>query len=409
MKNHIYYRLEMKLASPLSVGDGKNESTDHDIVKNRNGTPFIPASSIAGVFRHTLDIDTKLQNEIFGNIYGENSHNSKVIFYNAELSKGSSTSVRDSVKLEKKVGVKGSKFDMEIIETGAELVTYLELPVCSESIVSSVEKMISELLAGNIRFGAKTSRGYGKILIISLKKKTFDLDDESELDAWLNFDVFNSEAWADEAEYSVSKTGLSYTKIVLNLTQKGAISIREYFTDAETNSPDYKHISLNDGTSVIPGTSWAGAFRDRYCEFAGSENAEKLFGYVRENNKTDVCRKSRIIFSESTVTDCIIKKITRNAIDRFSSAAKDAALYTEKTCYNGKTELEILLNNDVTDEEKNLLSAVILDLSNGFLSVGGLTSVGRGMFSVIGLTVNNEDRMNFLNPKDISQLLEVKS
>ena len=84
-------------------------------------------------------------------------------------------------------------------------------------------------------------------------------------------------------------------------------------------------------------------------------------------------------------------------------------MYTEKTCYNGKTELEILLNNDVTDEEKNLLSAVILDLSNGFLSVGGLTSVGRGMFSVIGLTVNNEDRMNFLNPKDISQLLEVKS
>ena len=112
MKRQVYYRIEMQLASPLSVGSGRNETTDHDIVRDKSGKPYIPASSIAGVFRHTLDDDISLQNSIFGMTTGNDSVSSKVIFYDGNLVSESIESVRDGVKLDKKVGVDGSKFDM---------------------------------------------------------------------------------------------------------------------------------------------------------------------------------------------------------------------------------------------------------------------------------------------------------
>ena len=76
--------------------------------------------------------------------------------------------------------------------------------------------------------------------------------------------------------------------------------------------------------------------------------------------------------------------ITRNAIDRFTNAALDRALYTEKTWYEGKTDLTITLGKKIAGDETfcSVLSAAIADLHEGYLSVGGLTAVGRGLFTI---------------------------
>ena len=54
----VYYQLNIRLASPLSVGSGESESTDHDVFVDGNGNPVIPATSIAGVLRAFFDDDT---------------------------------------------------------------------------------------------------------------------------------------------------------------------------------------------------------------------------------------------------------------------------------------------------------------------------------------------------------------
>ena len=51
--------------------------------------------------------------------------------------------------------------------------------------------------------------------------------------------------------------------------------------------------------------------------------------------------------------------------------------------------------------------AVIADLDNGFLSVGGLTSVGRGIFSVEKLCINGQDMTESFRNYDFDKLLEV--
>ena len=49
-----YYYIKFKLDSPLSVGSGEKEESDKDILVDSLGYPFIPASSLTGVYREVL-------------------------------------------------------------------------------------------------------------------------------------------------------------------------------------------------------------------------------------------------------------------------------------------------------------------------------------------------------------------
>ena len=98
-----------------------------------------------------------------------------------------------------------------------------------------------------------------------------------------------------------------------------------------------------------------------------------------------VTKKSRIIFSESKLSGGTFKLVTRNAIDRFTGATKSGALYTEKTYFDGETELKITFLTKPNDGVLTRISACLADLHNGFMAVGGLTSVGRGLFEIISI------------------------
>ena len=186
------------------------------------------------------------------------------------------------------------------------------------------------------------------------------------------------------------------------------LSIRAYSTDVGYNGeslPDFKQMTMRNGTPVIPGTSWAGAIRDRFKQLSDDKLTDGLFGFVCE--KSNETKPSRILFSESQITGASFKEMTRNSIDRFSGATKDTALYTERTCYGGRAQLTIMVRGALSDEERIVLSAVLLDLHNGYLSIGGLTSVGRGLFSIEHITVNSTDRTKLLTPEHLLDLLEV--
>lgn len=397
---HTYYQVILKLKTPLSVGSGANETSDSDVITRINGKPYIPATAISGVMGHWVN-EAERKN-IFGFIDGEESRQSRIIFYDADIISDSFITVRNSVALKNKVSVPGAKFDFQIIEPGAEFVTYIELTKENEALQPFVEELVSAISGSALRFGRKTSRGYGVAEVISLKKAEFDMSVSEEKKAWLDFDVTDMNSWNDISPEKIKETNEQVDIIKISLVQNGALSIREYTT--EENAPDYRHMSLHsDGTAVIPGTSWAGAFRQRFESLSGTELTEELFGYVRQ--KSSETRPSKIRFSESIISDNILKTISRTSIDRFSAGAKDKALYSEQTCYNGNTELVITIPSSADEITRTVLSAVILDLHNGFLAVGGLTSIGRGMFSIREITLNNESRLKYLNPDSVGVLL----
>ena len=307
--------------------------------------------------------------------------------YDALCTKGDKDYItnRDFVKLKDKVAVKGAKFDCQVVETGAEFVSYCELLDCSYETV--LEAAFAALNNGEIGLGAKTTRGFGRVNL-SVKKRVF-----KDVDNWLDFKMFEESEWASLQPLSLKNTFSDTAVIQIGLRSLGGLSIREYSTDIDM--PDYKTLSLKTRSNyspVIPGSSWAGAFRDRCAQILTGEEITDYFGEVNET--TAKSQKSQIRFSESIISGGTPKDVTRNSIDRFSGATKSGALYTERTYYYGETALEITVPYN-----ERLIAAVgvcLADLHNGFLTVGGLSSIGRGLFQITDITLSGKNLTDYI-------------
>lgn len=410
-----YYRMKLRLASPLAIGSGEDNNTDSDVILDSRGKPVIPATSIAGAVRSFLGVGYDSKSILFGYINGTDSSESKVKFYDAVLASDSFITVRDSVALENKVAQKTAKFDKEAVETDALFETLIELKNTTEDETNSILDAFSAIDSGLLRIGSKTTRGYGQFEIMEIKKASFCLPDDRE--KWIDFspyDYSSDKYYSDiTQELKKRRQNTGYTRIKLELKQRGAVSIRSYTVKNKDDilSADFVQLSTNDGVPVIPGTSWAGAFRQRFFEFSGNDKVfvDKIWGHVDTKNKTQ--SRSKIVFSESRLTDYVDKIITRNAIDRFSAGTKEGALYSEKTFYNGKCTLNIDIKNNIDSIDRcmKILAAEICDLDRGYLSIGGLTSVGRGLFSVERVTINNDDVTVAMKNADIQGMIGGKA
>lgn len=387
IEKKIYYKIEFELASSMTIGTGENQFTDKDIARNSKGIPYIPATALAGISRSFFSDD--IIKDYFGMIsMKQEAKESKLVFYDAQMISDESkyvVSKRDSVALDVyKTAIDGAKFDMETLEPGVKFVTYIEQNYLNENDTAVADEIVKHWMQNDIYLGAKTMRGYGAIDKVTVWKKVFCLNNKVSLDNWLKFDMYKESVWESTDLVQKSKSEDKYT-LKLDLKQVGGISIRKYTTQIQQNDnevvPDYEQLTVHDKAEilpVIPGTSWAGAFRHRMLELVTDLDEKLCFGVVNEDEKV----KSNIRFSETQISGAKAKIFFRNAIDRFTGGTVNKALFTEKTYYDGETTLVISFEKNPEDYVKCALAAAIADLHYGFLAVGGLTSIGRGCFEV---------------------------
>ncbi|MBR3314562.1 MAG: hypothetical protein IKG18_10530 [Atopobiaceae bacterium] len=421
MSVKTYYRIEFETLSALSIGATDSDVTDHDMVLDSRGLPLIPGTSLAGAYRdlfydrNTSD-NTLAESEcirIFGDL---ETGDSALRVYDATFEGGNDTvTIRDNVSLKDKVAVPGLKFDRQIVERGACFVAYLEIPHTPTDDDSTgctqedVERIVTGLDDGTITLGAKTTRGLGRVRVMDCRMRNFALPQEK--DAWLAFDMFGSvaEHWnpnTGEVDVLIStdEQGNKSTKLLsqpkdslilkLALTLRGGVSVREYTTEVE--KADFSQLVVHTNaeadnpTPVIPGTSWAGAIRTRYAQLAKllqlpDDATTSLFGFVgKVSDGKTTTQRSRISFSESVIEGGEWITYTRNAVDRITGGTIPKALFTERSYYGGTTELVISIDrpSDLNVRILEPLLATLADLHNGFLAVGGLTAVGRGLFHI---------------------------
>jgi len=413
MEYRAYFKLKFTLLSPLSIGDSISVHSDKDVILDSRGLPVIPATSIAGKIRSfSSEAD---RDKYFGVVkINTNPDNDKIIkqedsaiaFYDAEYDskidekKGkwekAIISIRDSVALDEyKTAKKGAKFDFQIVEPGAVFFGFVE------AFTKEAADKFQELLPKEIYLGSKTTRGYGKIRI-GYQFKEFRLIDTG-LDDWLGFNMFCDnewEEWEEKVEGSIDRQDSTKEKITINISLKqnnSGLSIRQYYikpVDTKPDSADYGPLTLKNNTPVIPGASWAGLFRHHMNDLLKDENlTNEFFGFVDPDKKKS--SKSKITFGESILKGYTKKQLTRNAIDRFTNGTKDKALYTENTIYGGCTNLEIMIDKGIKDEVIFALCATIMDIHYGYAALGGLTAVGRGLFSITGIQINGKKLDSF--------------
>lgn len=487
IKKKIYHRIKFQNISPLSIGSGESRKTDHDLLLDSRGVPFIPGTALAGVYQLLLAMDKKKKAYYFGTVVEakkdekQENRESLLLIYDGTLCDTfheGAISVRDMVALTpEKTAREGAKFDRQILETGKTFVTYIEQNIVDgeqDKKYSNVnreievgEKIAIAFQKGEVFVGGKTSRGFGQLMAVEIHRAEFDMTDSSDVDAWLKFNMYedDKEIAKDDSKWKrVDPNTLTQTDnfnrcdITLRLKQAGGISIRKYF--AGIGQADYEQLTIRMKTSdvknraktegitpafskkqekvsdadmielpVIPGTSWSGAFRSQMAKLnpnlhINAKTESKLirwaFGEANSkiNNSNDTKKgtneetqieekkiekyigKAHLTFSESLLFHAAPQEYTRNAIDRFTGGTATGALYTEKTWFDGETKLQIRydrLPEDVSEKSKQeeqemlcTLAAAITDLVGGYLSVGGLTAVGRGIFACTEISIGGE-------------------
>lgn len=401
IKSKIYYYVRMELLSPISIGNGDDLLTDHDCLRNSKGVPFIPGTSLAGVFSHYLS-DEMLA--LFTPKIGDEYKQSPYYISDANIvlddkKRNVSTSIRDGVKLKPdKIAEDGAKFDFEIVESSTKFDFRIEVIVRDHDNIDKMKKVVDVILhglnSGEILLGYKSKRGYGKVKIEDVKIKEFT---KNSLEEMLLFDKYQMDKYDQYSIPDIDNEN-KYDYMQVHLRQVGGISIRKY--SATAGEVDFEHVTSN-GKPVIPGTSWNGLIRRQIAEYLDddiiSNCCVKINDWFGEAKKRDTTgRASNIIIEESIIQDAKRIQITRNKISRFSAGVSNRALFSEVSYFNGDTVLGIKVKKSIEEDPDNsriigLLSLVIKDIDNGFIALGGQTAIGRGLFKVLKVTLNGEE------------------
>lgn len=401
IKSKIYYYVRMELLSPISIGNGDDLLTDHDCLRNSKGVPFIPGTSLAGVFSHYLS-DEMLA--LFTPKIGDEYKQSPYYISDANIvlddkKRNVSTSIRDGVKLKPdKIAEDGAKFDFEIVESSTKFDFRIEVIVRDHDNIDKMKKVVDVILhglnSGEILLGYKSKRGYGKVKIEDVKIKEFT---KNSLEEMLLFDKYQMDKYDQYSIPDIDNEN-KYDYIEVHLRQVGGISIRKY--SATAGEVDFEHVTSN-GKPVIPGTSWNGLIRRQIAEYLDddiiSNCCVKINDWFGEAKKRDTTgRASNIIIEESIIQDAKRIQITRNKISRFSAGVSNHALFSEVSYFNGDTVLGIKVKKSIEEDPDNsriigVLSLVIKDIDNGFIALGGQTAIGRGLFKVLKVTLNGNE------------------
>ena len=400
----VYYKCLFTQLAPLRIGTGSGEKTDHDLVKDSRGVPVIPGTSIAGVLRCLLsDSDAT---EVFGDVTtGEDPKSipSKVLVSDAVLPLNLKEadyriSQRDGVGLsDNGTASSHAKYLFEVVECDQPYTAILELADDADSsrIVPLLEGALRQAQAVGLSFGARSTRGYGRVSV-SVTKRTFSFP--AQLDEWLCFDPLK-DCISDPLPAGAVTENNRPIRIDLTLEMCDSFSVRVYTTaivpTEEEAVPVQIALENKTGDAVIPGTSLAGCFRHHMRQLARGcglgepvcQQIDLLFG-IADNEK----KRSAISFSEAAVDTKKRITMTRNAIDRFTNATRNQGLFTTSVARGGKASVTILLPENTASVLCRLLAASINDLNQGLLTLGGEAGVGRGLCRVTQLTVNGAEK-----------------
>lgn len=421
-------RITIEAATPLSVGCGKkNITTDAVIATDVNGLPYIPGTSLAGVLRHAMaEIDMEKTERLFGS----QNLGSELIFSDAVLVgedgnaiDGLCTDLESTyyqryknlpIRQHVRIGHNGTtsntgKYDGEVVYKGTRFVFDIE-NISNEINDNDVLSLLQKMVNDTFRIGSGTRNGFGAIKIVRAKSMTFDLADRVQMLAYIK----HSSSLASSFEGK----DISIDKPVCKCTQYSVtLKPDDFFmfgaghgdSDADMTSVHEDVVIWNNGkpefcseTILIPATSLKGALAHRTAYYynklqgvyADNITEEEFKQHTGDNNlavrelfgsTTNGITRGNVIFSDIIEqTDILYKVLPHVAIDRFTNAPINGALFQEKVSLAGEIEFKTVITLTKSIDTPNVVESfehALQDLCNGLLPLGGGVNRGNGRFT----------------------------
>ncbi len=438
IKGRLVLKGEVTLQSPAIIGCGKDENTDIDLLKDADGIPYIPATSLIGVLRSAIKPNGVNVDKFWGYTKDKESIQSVIKCEDLRIinSDNNNTEIRDGIKINPKTGIveKGAKYDYEIIPAGKKFDLFMEASYTdynkitvlrmlktiekglTDGMISIGDKTIEKGLTGEmISIGAKTNSGFGKIKLNNSAIYDFDFSQKSSIYYWLTKELNDSLKTKDIEPYTIVSRDFI---INVTLRLKTSLIIRSYSEDPD--APDAVHMK-SGGVDIIPGTSLKGAIRARAERIVNtikgshSEIIDAIFGYVfddekeaeKKNKKKGDAYKGRITIDEVTLPRFVSEIQTRIKIDRFTGGTIEAALLENMPLFSSPKD-ETIKNikikiKDYKPHEAGLMLLVLKDLFTGDIAIGGEKGIGRGVFEGIEAEIKHNGKSIKIN-KDLTSL-----
>lgn len=422
----VVARVVIEAATPLSISSGANNvMTDDLILTDVNGLPYIPGSTICGIIRHA--VDPKNESPVYRQIFGfhdskDGGIGSRFLISNAllvgedgqvveklqsNLNSDFYTKMRNlPIRQHVRIGDKGAtmstgKFDQQVIYKGARFAFEMELVVSEDQKLEDFNALLSVIQSATFRLGGGSTKGYGEVKFISLKKHTFDLAQPNQLTQYIHkTSSLNDAFWNNIAEEELEVGNLEgWDKYELLLTAKdyfifgSGLASDEYDADSTSVKEDIivwnnnKPKFINDLT-LIPASSVKGAIRHR-TEYWYRKLAKRfdVNDKVTELNQLFGCAEGDLAKGKILIGDFIYsenrpdKLFNHVKIDRFTGGAIDGALFSEAvTETTEEAHLTILIDSSIDDKVKEAFEKSLRQICLGQLPLGGATNHGHGIF-----------------------------
>ena len=443
MKNQYRFlaRIIIEAKTPLNIGSGnKGIKSDSLVLRDINGLPFIPGTTIAGLLRHTLGDDAD-------KYMGSQEMGSPFIITEAKMLDSDGTVLDGLLSQDKlhspflvnfrqlpirqhaKIGdrgatVKGGKFDEEIVLQGARFCFEMEL-LSDKDNDTKFKEILNTLNSDTFRVGSGSRSGFGEIEVVGsqCQFKKINLEDPEQKEWYLKKSSSLSEAWQDAETIELQKPkeeGWTTYEIQLNPidfilfgsgfgNDKADMTfVRESFVDWSSTPAmvkDREQVILFPASSVKGALSHRLAFHynklkkvfaddlpegKKIADFVGKNNeaVKAVFGSEGEkclDGKMQNKQRGNVLMSDIIQEAEISSKILNHvSIDRFTGGAIDGALFNEETLYakDQSFNLKLIVNNNAF-EDNNVQTAFedsLRDLCSGMLPLGGGVNRGNGCF-----------------------------
>ncbi len=404
----LMLKVPLALESPLMIGNGESENSDIDVLK-QDGKPLIPATSIVGIFRAYLENGLKDQLEqdqalkknfifLFGDRKTDIAQSAlqcdDIVLENATIP------TRDGVKIDPKtnLAMDQNKYNYELVEQKAPFNLQLEITIRNDFDRNIFKRLLLTILKGickgQIRLGAKTNKGFGKLNINLDQVQIADLDfsKKSDLWQWLSREYQYQPFVNDELKpYQIKNQQFSIDAL---FKIKNSFLIRSY--PGDPSQPDAVPIKQNDDY-VLPGTSVMGAVRHRALKILKTlalpenkieEKMQDIFGFEGKPASPDgmekkkSAKKGRLLVEETIIKNVLAQIQTRIKIDRFTGGTIEGALFEMMPLWQntGNDAIHIVFTlKKYSEWEAGLLLYILKDLWTGDLAIGGEKNVGRGV------------------------------
>lgn len=425
-------RITVEAMTPIAVGTGDNSIiTDAPVIKDINGLPFIPATSIAGVMRHALKNEEQ-RKRIFGYQSSINSEGQgSMVIYTDAIMLGKEGIALDGiqcvdwddelyaayaslpVRQHVRIGQNGTtertgKFDNEVVYKGTRFVFELELisdVECNDIFSNILEILYKE----TFRLGCGTRCGYGKVKVVKCQKACLNLEIAEDLKTYLSKSSSLSEAWDRFEEVNtqqVTYENEGWTKYSLHLSpldffafgsgmgddDADNIPVSESIVTWEDNKPH-----LKKKQTLLPGSAIKGTLAHRtaynYNKIKGfyvgnadaksgeeNEAVAQIFGRAKGTK----AQRGNILIDDLIGGDMYSKLFCHIKTDYFTGGTVDGALFQEKSVMGRKCKyvLNIMVKSSALEDNaiREAFEHSLKDVCEGLLPLGGITNRGNGIF-----------------------------